>query len=102
MPTSGRSRPTIREASRTSPRVRSSAARISWVVSPSFTYERIVGSGDAWFIRGKARYPDGSTWHVASIYLLRDGLILKEITYWAEPFESPAWRAEWVERIPAG
>lgn len=71
-----------------------------WVVSPSFTYERIVGSGDAWFVRGKALYPDGSTWHVASIYRLRDGLILHEITYWAEPFESPAWRAEWVESIP--
>ena len=64
-----------------------------WVVSPSFTYERIVGSGDAWFVRGKALYPDGSTWHVASIYRLRDGLIVHEITYWAEPFEPPAWRA---------
>ena len=71
-----------------------------WVVSPSFTYERIVGSGDAWFIRGTARYPDGSTWHVASIYRLRDGLIAHEITYWAEPFAAPAWRAEWVEPIP--
>jgi SnoaL-like domain len=70
-----------------------------WVVSPSFTYERIVGSGDVWFVRGKAHYPDGSTWYVASIYRLRDGLIINETTYWAEPFESPAWRAEWVERI---
>jgi hypothetical protein len=73
-----------------------------WVVSPSFTYERIVGSGDSWFVRGKALYPDGSTWYVASVYHLVDGLIHHEITYWAEPFESPAWRAEWVERIPAG
>ena len=70
-----------------------------WVVSPSFTYERIVGSGDTWFIRGTARYPDGSLWHVATILHLRDGLIHHEITYWAEPFESPAWRAAWVERI---
>jgi hypothetical protein len=70
-----------------------------WVVSPSFTYERIVGSGDVWFIHGKARYPDGSTWYTASIYRLRDGLILHETTYWGEPFEPPAWRAQWVEAI---
>jgi SnoaL-like domain len=71
-----------------------------WVVSPSFTYERIVGSGDSWFVRGRALYPDRSTWYVASILHLRDGLIHHEITYWAEPFEPPAWRAQWVE--PAG
>lgn len=70
-----------------------------WVVSPSFTYERIVGSGDTWFLRGKARYPDGSTWYLASVLHLVDGLIHHEITYWAEPFEPPAWRAPWVERI---
>jgi len=70
-----------------------------WVVSPSFTYERIVGSGDTWFVHGKAVYPGGSIWYVASIYHLRDGLIHHEITYWAQPFEPPAWRAQWVESI---
>lgn len=70
-----------------------------WVVSPSFTFERIAGSGDVWFVHGKAIYPDGSIWYVAIIMRLRDGLIFHETTYWALPFESPAWRAEWVERI---
>jgi hypothetical protein len=70
-----------------------------WVVSPSFTYERIVGSGDTWFAYGQVRYPNGSTWYVATIVHLRDGLIHREITFWAEPFESPAWRAQWVEPI---
>jgi len=73
-----------------------------WVVSPSFTYERIVGSGDTWFAHGKALYPDGSTWYVANIFHLREGLIYREITFWALPFEPPAWRAEWVEPIPRG
>lgn len=72
-----------------------------WVVSPSFTYERIVGSGDTWFVHGRAVYPGGSIWYVASIYHLRDGLIHHEITYWGEPFEPPAWRTAWVERIEA-
>ncbi len=70
-----------------------------WVVTPSFTFERIAGVGDTWWVEGQARYPDGSTWFLASMYRLRDGLIFREVTYWAEPFESPAWRASWVEAI---
>ena len=70
-----------------------------WVVTPSFTFERIAGSGDTWWGEGTARYPDGSLWHMVSMYRLHDGRILREITYWAEPFDPPAWRAGWVERI---
>jgi hypothetical protein len=70
-----------------------------WVVTPSFTFERVAGSGDTWWGEGKARYPNGSTWHIVSMYQLRDGRIYREITYWAEPFEAPAWRAGWVEPI---
>jgi len=68
-----------------------------WVVSPSFTYERIAGSGDVWFANGRALYADGSIWFVANIYRLRDGLIVHETTFWAAAFDPPAWRAQWVE-----
>ena len=70
-----------------------------WVVTPSFTYERIAGSGDTWWSAGTARYPDGSTWYIANMYHLRGGRIHREITYWALPFDAPAWRAPWVELI---
>lgn len=70
-----------------------------WVVTPSFTYERIAGSGDTWWGEGTARYPDGSTWYVASMYRLRGGRVFRETTYWALPFDPPPWRAEWVEAI---
>jgi hypothetical protein len=30
---------------------------------------------------------------------LRDGKIYRETAYFAEPFEPPAWRAKWVEKI---
>jgi hypothetical protein len=70
-----------------------------WVVTPSFTFERVAGSGDTWWGEGRAHYPDGSTWHVATMYRLREGRVFHEVTYWAEPFEAPAWRAEWVEAI---
>jgi ketosteroid isomerase-like protein len=70
-----------------------------WVVTPSFTFERIAGSGDTWWSEGTARYPDASVWHMVSLYRLRAGRIHRETTYWAEPFDPPAWRAAWVEPI---
>jgi len=70
-----------------------------WVVTPSFTFARIAGSGDTWWVEGTATYPGGSVWYVATMYQLRGGRILREVTYWAEPFDPPAWRAAWVERI---
>jgi hypothetical protein len=70
-----------------------------WVVSPSFTFQRVAGSGETWWTEGRARYPDGSLWHLVTMFQLHDGRVVREITYWAEPFEAPAWRAVWVEEI---
>lgn len=30
---------------------------------------------------------------------IRDGKIWKQVEFWPEPFEAPAWRAGWVEKI---
>ncbi len=30
---------------------------------------------------------------------IRGGRIWKQVEYWTEAFEAPAWRAEWVERF---
>ena len=49
-----------------------------WVVSPSFTMERIAGSGDVWWIDLRGLYPDGSTWFVAATVQLRGGRIFHE------------------------
>ena len=29
---------------------------------------------------------------------IRDGKIWKQIEFWPDPFEAPAWRTQWVER----
>lgn len=71
-----------------------------YVVTPSFTIERVVGNGDLWWGDGLAHYPGGATWHVIVLIELRDGRVWRETQYFAEPFEAPAWRAPWVERIP--
>ena len=33
-----------------------------------------------------------------SILELRDGKVVRETDYYAQPFQAPAWRAAWVER----
>ncbi len=70
-----------------------------WVVSPSFTMERIAGSGDVWWVDGRGTYPDGSTWFVAATVRLRDGKVFHERWIFGPPLEAPAWRSAWVERI---
>lgn len=69
-----------------------------WIVTPIFSVQRIVGSGDSWWADGTVAYGDGSTWMFASLFELRDGRVHRETVYFAEPFEAPAWRARFVER----
>jgi hypothetical protein len=78
-------------------RVRGSEDR--WVLTPSWTYQRIVGSGELWWMDGTGSYPDGSTWHVAGMFQVRDGQVHEETWYFGPELEAPAWRAPWVERM---
>jgi hypothetical protein len=70
-----------------------------WVTTPMYTIQRVVGSGDFWWGDGTVSYPDGSTWYLAVLLQLRDGKIYRETDYFGAPFEAPAWRAPWVERM---
>ena len=69
-----------------------------WVMTPSFSVLRIEGSGNVFTYAGTARYGDGQTWDLIAIIELRDGKIAKSTTWYAAPFEAPAWRARFVER----
>ena len=44
---------------------------------------------------------DGRIDVAVSFYELRDGKIVRETDWWPEPYEAPAWRARWVERMDA-
>ena len=70
-----------------------------WVVTPSYTTLRIEGTGDVYTVVSRAIYPPDSVWYVTSIIELRDQLIWRATTFFAEPFEAPAWRAQWVEQM---
>ena len=62
----------------------------------------ITGNGDDFVARGSITYPNGETWHAVMLITVRDGKIAKITSYFAAPFEAPAWRAKWVERVEAG
>jgi SnoaL-like domain len=67
--------------------------------APEIRVRRLTGAGDVWFGESVIRYTDGTVLHGATVVEFRDGKIWKETRYYAEPFEAPAWRAAWVERI---
>lgn len=70
-----------------------------WVMGPSFNVLRIEGTGDVYTVIGSAKYPDGLTWQVMSLLELRSGKIAKTTEVYGAPFDPPAWRSRWVERI---
>ena len=59
-----------------------------------FVVHRITGSGDLWIIEYVIFY-DGRPVPTVSIMEFRDGKVAREIQYFADPFEAPAWRAKW-------
>lgn len=72
-----------------------------WVMTPVMSLVRINGSGERYTATGQIAYPNGELWHLIQLIEFRGGKIVKLITYFAAPFEAPAWRAKWVERMPA-
>ena len=70
-----------------------------WVVTPSWTYQRIEGSGELWFADAIGHYPDGSTWFAVALAHIRDGKVQRETWYFAPQLPPPVWRAQWVERM---
>jgi hypothetical protein len=67
--------------------------------SPKFTYKRMLGGGDIFIIEGTIDYGDGVPVSYVGIGELRDGMVSKMTEYFANPFEAPAWRADFVERM---
>jgi hypothetical protein len=62
-----------------------------------FTLRRIVGGGALWVSEFVLTY-DGIPSYTVSIMEFRDGKVSRETQYFADPFDAPSWRAQWVER----
>lgn len=63
-----------------------------------FRVRRILGKGDIWVTEYTINYQDKPAFTV-SIMEFRDDKVIHETQYFADPFEAPAWRSQWVEPI---
>lgn len=64
-----------------------------------FVVRRITGEGNLWVSEYMISYGGKRTFTV-SVMTFRHGKVAHEVQYFAEPFESPAWRAQWVSLAP--
>jgi hypothetical protein len=62
-------------------------------------FRRTLAGGDLAVLETDLTYADGSRYLGASILELRDGKVLRETDYYAQPFQAPEWRAQWAERM---
>jgi hypothetical protein len=62
-----------------------------------FVVRRIVGINDLWVTEYVINYGT-SVVQTVSIMEFKNGKVIHETQYFAEPFEAPAWRAQWVEK----
>ncbi|MGC1457233.1 MAG: nuclear transport factor 2 family protein [Steroidobacteraceae bacterium] len=63
-----------------------------------FAVRRIVGQGDLWITEYTITY-QGQRAFTVSIMEFRNGKVVNETQYFADPFAAPAWRSQWVQRI---
>lgn len=63
-----------------------------------FVVRRIIGEGGLWVSECVITY-GGRPFNTVSIMEFQAGKVVRETQYFAEPFEPPAWRAQWVERM---
>jgi len=62
-----------------------------------FVVRRIVGEGNLWVSEYEITY-QGKRAYTVSIMEFRDGKVSHETQYFADPFDAPAWRAQWVDQ----
>jgi ketosteroid isomerase-like protein len=67
--------------------------------NPKGKVNRVTGSGDHWVLEGTIDYGDGVPVSYVNILELRDGKVARTTEYFANPFEAPAWRSQWVEKM---
>ncbi len=61
-----------------------------------FNVKRILGNGDLWITEYTITYEERTAYTV-SIMEFRNGKVVHETQYFADSFEAPAWRSQWVQ-----
>jgi ketosteroid isomerase-like protein len=65
-----------------------------------FNVLRILGTGDLWVTEYLIMY-EGRKAFTVSIMEFRNGKVIHETQYFADPFDSPPWRSQWVQIHPS-
>lgn len=63
-----------------------------------FNVKRMIGRGDLWITEYTITY-QGRPSYTVSIMEFRSGKVVGETQYFADPFEAPTWRSQWVQQI---
>jgi hypothetical protein len=63
-----------------------------------FKIRRLLGFGKLWLTEYTINY-QGRPFYTISIMEFENGKVVHETQYFAEPFDAPGWRAQWVEQI---
>ena len=74
--------------------------RASQPSNKRFSIRRIIGSGNLWVTEFILTY-DGKPSYTVSIMEFSGVKVAHETQYFADPFPAPAFRAKWVEPVPA-
>lgn len=77
------------------------AMREAYPAVLDLTIKRIRGQGELWVAEHVITYDGATSLHTMSILEFRDGRITRETIYFGEPWDAPAWRAQWVAPMPA-
>jgi hypothetical protein len=62
-----------------------------------FVVRAMAGEGNHWVCEYVINY-EGKRAYTVSIMEFRNGKVSHETQYFADPFDAPAWRAQWVEQ----
>jgi hypothetical protein len=62
-----------------------------------FHVKRILGNGELWITEYTILYERRPAYTV-SIMEFRNGKVVHETQYFADPFEAPSWRRQWVQQ----
>jgi SnoaL-like domain len=74
-------------------------ARSEHANPPSIWVSRVLVRNGLWVVEAVCDYGGGQVLDAVLIFELRDGKMWRDRWYFAEPFEAPEWRAQWVERM---
>jgi hypothetical protein len=72
------------------------AMRSAYPAKLTFDIQRIRNRGDLWVTELILTYDGGPPVHAVNIMEFRDGKVAHETLYFGEPWDPPAWRAQWV------